>query len=58
MNKAGFHAEITTKKAAEILQRSESVARAVLKGLTVKGYLSVDTSKTPFIYRLQQHFVE
>lgn len=58
MNKAGFHAEITTKKAAEILQRSENAARAVLKGLTTKGYLSVDTSKIPFLYRLQQHFAE
>lgn len=58
MNKAGLHAEITVKKAAEILQRSESATRTILKDLTAKGYLSIDSSKTPFRYRLQQHFVE
>lgn len=58
MNKVGLRAEITTKKAAGILQRSENAARAVLKGLVQKGFLDVDTSKTPYIYRLQQHFVE
>lgn len=58
MNKAGLHAEITVKKAAEILQRSESATRTILKDLTAKGYLSIDSSKTPFLYRLQQHFVE
>ena len=42
MNHTGIHAEITTKKAAGILQRSESVARAVLNGLVKKGYLTVD----------------
>ncbi len=58
MNKIGMNAEITTRKAAGILQLSESATRAVLKGLVDKGYLSVDTSKSTFIYRLQQHFVE
>ena len=58
MNRVGIHAEITTQKAAGILQRSESVARSVLNGLVQKGYLDVDTSKAPFIYRLQQHFPE
>ena len=58
MNKIGMNAEITTRKAAGILQQSESATRAVLKGLVDKGYLSVDTSKTSFIYRLQQHFVD
>lgn len=58
MNKAGIRAEITTKKAAQILGRSESATRAVLKGLVQKGYLEVDTSNIPFVYILQQHFVE
>lgn len=58
MNKAGLYAEITTKKATTILHRSESATRAVLNSLVEKGYLSMDTSKLPFIYRLQQHFVE
>lgn len=55
MNKVGIHAEITTKKAAGILLRSESATRTLLNGLVQKGYLDVDTSKVPFIYRLQQH---
>lgn len=58
MNKVGIHAEITTQKAAGILQRSESAARAVLNGLVQKGYLDVNTSDIPFIYRLQQHIPE
>lgn len=58
MNKTGLHAEITTRKAADILGRSESAARAVLKALVKKGYLSVDSSGATFIYRLQQHFTE
>ena len=58
MNKAGVHVEITTKKAAAILQRSESGTRAVLRALVQKGYLSVDTSGSAFVYRLQPHFVE
>lgn len=58
MNKAGLRAEITVKKAAGILQRSDSSTRVLLKGLVQKGYLDVDTSKTPYIYLLQQHFVE
>lgn len=55
MNKAGIHAEITTKKAAGILHRSESATRTVLNSLVQKGYLEVDTSKIPFVYQLQQH---
>ena len=55
MNKTGIHAEITTKKAAGILQRSEDAARTILNKLVHKGYLTVDTSKIPFIYRLEQH---
>lgn len=56
MNKAGIHAEITVKKAAGILQRSESSARTILNSLVQKGYLTVDTAKAPYFYRLQQHF--
>lgn len=58
MNKVGIHAEITTKKAAGILQRSESAARAVLNSLVQKGYLTVDTASVPFIYHLEQHIPE
>ena len=55
LDKAGIYAEITTKKAARILQRSESASRTVLNSLVQKGYLEVDTSKIPFVYQLQQH---
>lgn len=58
MNKVGIHAEITTKKAAGILQRSESATRTVLNGLVQKGYLAVDTTIVPFVYRLEQHIPE
>ena len=58
MNKVGIHAEITVQKATSILQRSESATRTVLNSLVRKGYLDVDTSKVPFIYRLQQHIPE
>ena len=58
MNRVGIRAEITTKKAAGILQRSEDAARTVLNKLVHKGYLSVDTSNVPFIYRLDQHIPE
>lgn len=58
MNKVGIHAEITTKKAAGILQRSESAARTVLNNLVQKGYLAVDTTSMPFVYRLEQHIPE
>ena len=58
MNKAGIHAEITTKKAAGILQRSDSATRTLLNGLVQKGYLTVDTAIVPFVYRLEQHIPE
>ena len=58
MNKTGIHAEITTKKAAGILQRSESATRTVLNSLVQKGYLAVDTTGVPFVYRLEQHIPE
>lgn len=56
MNKAGIHAEITVKKAAGILNLSESAARKVLNGLVQKGYLEEDVSHPPFLYRLKQRF--
>lgn len=56
MNKAGPHAEITVKKASDILQYSESGARAVLSSLVKKGYLTADTTKVPFRYCLHRHF--
>lgn len=55
MNKAGIHSEITTRKAASILQQSEIGARSTLNSLVKKGYLTVDTRKAPYIYRLHQH---
>lgn len=55
MNKAGSNAEITAKKAAKVLDRSEATARAVLNSLAEKGYLTVDKSHAPFLFRLQQH---
>ncbi len=56
MNKVGISAEITASKAAKILDCSASSARAVLNSLQKKGYLTVDTSKVPHIYRLEQHY--
>ena len=55
MNKVGIHAEITTKKAAGILDQAETTARNVLNSLVRKGYLSVDTSTSPYVYKLEQH---
>ena len=55
MNKVGPKAEITTAKASMILDSSEAAARTVLNKLSQKGYLTVDTSHSPYIYRLQQH---
>ena len=58
MNHAGIHAEITTKKAAGILQMSDSGTRAVLNGLVNKGYLTVEKDGTSYVYRLHQHIPE
>ena len=55
MNRVGIHAQITAKKAAGILDKSENAARTVLNKLVQKGYLTVDTSGIPFVYRLEQH---
>lgn len=55
MNRVGINAEITTVNAAKILNHSENSARAILNSLVRKGYLSVDTTRAPFLYRLQQH---
>ena len=55
MNSVGIHAQITAKKAAGILNKSENAARTVLNKLVQKGYLTVDTSGIPFVYRLEQH---
>ena len=51
MNKAGLNAEITVKKAAQILNLSESAARNVLNRLVGKGYLTVDTSHLLFLFQ-------
>lgn len=55
MNKVGIHAEITVAKAAKIIDRSPSATRTILNNLVQKGYLTVDTSHTPYIFRLDQH---
>lgn len=55
MNKVGPKAEITSVKASKILDTSVDSARTVLNKLTQKGYLTVDTTHSPYIYRLQQH---
>ena len=55
MNKVGLNAEITVKKAAGILQMSENSTRTILSKLVKKGYLTVNTDKAPYIYRLHQH---
>lgn len=51
MNKAGVNAEITVKKAAQILNLSETAARSVLNRLVSKGYLTVDISHSPFLFK-------
>ena len=55
MNKVGVHAEITVSKAIGIVGLSESATRKLLNGLVQKGYLTVDTTSLPYIYRLAQH---
>lgn len=55
MNKVGPNAEITTAKASKILDSSEFIARRILTVLVRKGYLTADTTHSPYIYRLQQH---
>ena len=55
MNKVGIHAEITVAKAAKIIDRTPSATRTILNNLVQKGYLTVDTSHTPYIFRLDQH---
>lgn len=58
MNKVGPQAEITVRKAMGILNLSESAARRTLNQLAAKGYLSVDASHIPFVFRLQKHIPE
>lgn len=55
MKRVSGTAEITVKKAAAILGYSESAARNTLRSLVKKGYLTVDMSKVPFTYSLEQH---
>lgn len=55
MNRIPGVAEITVKKAAAILGNSESAARNTLNNLVKKNYLTVEISKTPFIYVLNPH---
>lgn len=58
MNKNGPGAEITVRKAAQILDRSTSATRTILMGLVEKGYFTLDTSHATYIFRLQQHIPE
>lgn len=57
MNLVPGTAEITVKKAAVILENSESAARNTLRSLVRKGYLTEDMSKKPFICSLEQHLL-
>lgn len=50
-----FAIATNVSKASKILNSSEAAARTVLNKLSQKGYLTVDTSHSPYIYRLQQH---
>ena len=50
MNKAGLHAEITVKKAAGILGRSEKSTRMLLNELVRKGYLTMEATTVPHLY--------
>ncbi len=56
MNKNGTHAEITAQKAAAILGCKPEGARTVLNSLLKKGYLTVNTDHSPYIYRLDPQF--
>lgn len=53
MDRVKGNAEITVKKAAVILNLSESAARNTLQNLVNKGYLRVNTEETPFVYSLE-----
>ena len=53
MNRVKGNAEITVKKAAVILNLSESAARNTLQNLVNKGYLRVNMGETPFVYSLE-----
>lgn len=53
MNKAGSGAELSLRKAAEMLRMSEGETAAVLNGLTEKGYLAAPPDGSPGIYRLR-----
>lgn len=52
MNKVGRGAELTAKKAAGMLHRSDSTARKVLNNLVQKGYLEVFRNGNRNIYKL------
>ena len=52
MNKVGRGAELTVKKAAGMLHRSDSTARRVLNNLVQKGYLEILCSGNLYIYKL------
>ncbi len=56
MNKVGVHAEITAKKASEILACKPDAARRVLNSLCKKGYLVVDSAHIVYVYRLEPQF--
>lgn len=52
MSKVGRGAELTAKKAAGMLHRSDSTARKVLNNLVQKGYLEVFRNGSRNIYKL------
>lgn len=53
MNRVSGVAQITAKKAAGILNLSDSAARNTLRNLVDKGYLRVNTEEIPFVYTLE-----
>lgn len=55
MNQAGAFAEITSKKAAVILDCSQACARGILNALVEKGYLTACRTQVPHVFRLNQH---
>ncbi|MCR5625198.1 MAG: Fic family protein [Lachnospiraceae bacterium] len=55
MNKVGLKAEITVSNAMKITKLSYSSTGRALNKLANDGYLTIDNSKRPYIYRLYPH---
>lgn len=55
MNLTGKNAEITVRKAMEIVKLSESGTRNLLLRLANEGYLEINQDTKPYIYKLAPH---